>query len=104
MSARTQKIGSVIQRTLAPHLIPFEEEHGLITISEVQVFKDISEAKVYICATRSSKRLIEKLNSQSGRLKKEIFKSLTQKRTPRLVFHLDTGNLASKHIERLLEK
>lgn len=104
ISTRTKKIGSVIQKALAQELIRFEDEHGLVTISEVQVFPDLSEAHVYICAQRSSKRLIEKLNARAGILKKEISKNLMQRRTPKLLFRLDLGRIAANKIDDLLNQ
>jgi ribosome-binding factor A len=104
MTARTQKIGSVIQRALAPLLIEHEEEHGLITISEVRVMPDLSEARVYVFSPRSVKRLLEDLNARAGYFQKQISHSLTQKRTPRIRFFLDTGVLAAQRIDDLLEQ
>jgi ribosome-binding factor A len=104
ISTRTEKIGSVIQKALAREMLPFEGEHGLITISEVKVMPDLSEAHIYVGATRSGKRLIEKLNARAGVLKKEISKSLMQKRTPKLLFRLDLGRIAANKIDDLLNK
>jgi len=104
ISTRTEKIGSVIQRAIAPLMMEYAEEYGLITISEVQVLPDLSEARVYVHSTRSMKRLVENLNLRAGHIKKEISKHLTQKRTPVLRFEIDLGSLASKHIDELLEK
>ena len=82
----------------------FSEEYGLITLSEVHVLPDLSEAHILVHSTRSMKRFIETLNARSGILKKNISKNLTMKRTPKLVFKIDVGSLAAKHIDELLEK
>lgn len=85
-------------------MVEYEEEYGLITISEVQVLPDLSEARIFVHSSRSMKRLVENLNAKSGYLKKEISKHLTQKRTPVLRFEIDLGTIASKHIDKLLQK
>jgi len=104
ISTRTEKIASVLQKALAKELIPLEAEHGLITLTHVQVFPDLSEAHVYVVAQRSSKRLVETLTHRAGVLKKRISHSLTQKRTPKLVFRLDVGSIVAKRIDKLLEE
>ncbi len=102
ISTRTDKISSVIQRALAPHMIQYEEEYGLITLSEVHVLPDLSEARIFVHSMRSMKRLIQTLNAHAGVLKKNISQNLTQKRTPKLIFMIDTGSIASQHIDELL--
>lgn len=104
ISTRTEKIGSVIQRSLAPLLLEFEEEYGIITITKVNVYRDLSEAKIFLDAKRSAKRLIETLNRRSNILKKEVFANLTQKRTPKFRFVLDIETIATRKIEELLEE
>ncbi len=85
-------------------MMEFEEEYGLITLSEVHVYPDLSEARILVHSTRSMKRLVETLNTRAGVLKKNISKKLTMKRTPALRFEIDLGSLASKHIDKLLKK
>lgn len=94
----------MIQKSLAHEMISFEDEHGLVTVSEVQVFPDLSEAHVYISAQRSAKRLIEKLNARAGVLRKAISKNMTQKRTPKFLFRLDLGRIAANKIDDLLNQ
>lgn len=104
MTTRTDQIGSVIRRALARHLLPYEQEHGIITITHVRVLEDLSEAHVFVDATRSGKRLIETLNRRTGAFARELRSSMTQKRTPKLFFRLDEGTVASRRIDELLEE
>jgi len=104
ISTRTEKVGSVIRRALAPHLIKFEPEHGIIAITAVEVFPDLSAAKVFFDAPRRAAKLEKKLNKMAGLLKKEISQNLTQKRTPNLLFVIDAGILAANKIDELLRE
>lgn len=104
ISTRTEKIGSVIRRALAPHLIRFEPEHGLITITAIEVFPDLSAAKVFVDAEKRGHKLETQLQKVAKALQKEIAPHLTQRRMPKLIFVLDMGAAASKRIDELLNQ
>jgi ribosome-binding factor A len=104
MTTRTQQIGSIVHRALALQMLPFETEHGLITISEVIVSPDLADARVFVDAERGCGKLVEKLNTRARVLKREIASQFTQKRSPRLQFLVDTGAAHLKKIEKLLEE
>lgn len=93
----------MIQRALAPHLITHENKHGIIAISHVEVYPDLSEAKIYVDAELRVTKLVQALNRKAGVLKKEISPYLTMKRTPKLRFVIDEQIRAARKIEELLE-
>ena len=103
MSARTEKVGSVIQRALAPHLLPLEPQFGLISIPEVKVSQDLHEARVFVHCERNPSKLAPRLNAMAGALQREINPSFTQKRTPKLVFVRDEAAESILRIEKLLD-
>lgn len=104
ISTRTDQIGSVIRHALAPHLIKFEPEHGLIAITEIIVLPDLSMAKIFVDAERRQSKLETKLNKMAGALQREIARSLTQKRMPKLVFAIDARSATARRIDELLEE
>ncbi len=104
ISTRTEQIGSVIQRALAPHLIRFEPEHGLITITSIEVFPDLSAAKVFFDAEKRASKLEIRLQKIAGSLQKTLAPHLTQRRMPKLVFTRDMGAVAAKKIDDLLNQ
>ncbi|QQS59013.1 ribosome-binding factor A [Candidatus Peregrinibacteria bacterium] len=104
MTTRTEQIASVIQRGLARHLLPYEQEYGIVTIMRVVVMEDLSEARIFVDATRSGRRLVETLNRRVGVFARELRGIMTQKRTPKLIFRLDEGTVASRRIDELLEE
>jgi ribosome-binding factor A len=104
MSARTEKVGSVIQRALAPHLLPLEPQFGLISIPEVKVAPDLHEARVFVHCERNPSKLAPRLNAMAGALQREINGNFTQRRTPKLVFIRDEAAESILRIERLLDE
>ncbi len=83
-------------------LIPLESQFGLITIAEVRVAPDLSEARVYVHSEHQSSKLITKLSAMSGIFMREIATVFTQKRTPRLIFIIDIAAKSTRRIEELL--
>ena len=104
MSARTEKVGSVIQRALAPHLLPLEPQFGLISIPGVKVAPDLHEARVFVHCERNPSKLAPRLNAMAGALQREINGNFTQRRTPKLVFIRDEAAESILRIERLLDE
>lgn len=106
--SRTDRIGDLIQRELA-HLIQQElrdERIGMVTVSEVEVTKDLSHAKVYVTIYDLEKIVesIETLNRASGYLRSLLAKRLTLRTVPKLVFQYDDTLDKSDRINQLLKK
>lgn len=83
-------------------MIPLEPHFGLITIAEVRVAPDLHEARIFTHSQKNPSKLIPKLNAMAGVLQREITPALTQKRTPKLIFVLDTAAESIMRIEKLL--
>ncbi len=106
--SRTDRIGDLIQRELS-HFIQQElrdERIGMVTVSEVEVTKDLSHAKVYVTIYDLEKIVesIETLNRASGYLRSLLAKRLTLRTVPKLVFQYDDTLDKSDRINQLLKK
>jgi ribosome-binding factor A len=88
MSIRTEKIASTIQHELAPLLLEHldESHYGLITITNVVVLEDLTEARIFVRVLEKPKRFFAEIRKVLPKIIKDFNKRMTMKRTPRLVF------------------
>lgn len=93
--SRTKRVEAQIQRELA-QLIQFELKDprvGLVTVSGVEVSKDLAYAKVFITALGDEQHSVDEmlaaLNHAAGFLRRELGKHLTTRVTPQLSFIYD---------------
>lgn len=109
--SRTQRIGDQMQRELAM-LIQREIKDprlGLVTITAVDVSRDLSHAKVYITVMgRDSAEDIEAsldiLNDAGGFLRSLLGKSMKVRTVPQLHFLYDASIRRGAEISALIEK
>ncbi len=93
---RSQRVGSQIQRELAD-LIQFEVSDprvGLVTVSGVEVTRDMAHAKVYITMLESDHTVGEALvalNHAAGFLRVKLGKRMKLRITPQLTFLYDSS-------------
>ena len=104
MSIRTKKLAREIFRSLAIHFLEFEKNFGIISISNISVAPDLSNAKIFFYCDKHEKKLEKKLNLKSGFFQKILSKTWTAKKLPKLKFMIDKGAIARKKIEKLLEE
>lgn len=93
--SRPQRVAAQIQRELA-QLVQFEVKDprvGLVTISAVEVSRDLSHAKVYITMLDQSdvSDALEGLNSASGYLRHSLGKRMALRIVPTLKFVYDAS-------------
>lgn len=94
--SRSQRVGSQIQRELAD-LIQFQLNDprvGLVTVSGVDVTRDMAHAKVYITMFNSEDGVDEvlvALNHAAGFLRRELGKRMKLRITPQLTFLYDAS-------------
>jgi len=110
--SRTQRIGDQMQRELA-QLIQREVKDprlGLITITAVDVSRDLSHAKVFITvmgkdddedAVKSSLRI---LNDASGFLRMQLGKAMKLRTVPQLHFNYDASVRRGVELTSLIER
>ena len=109
--SRTQRIGDQMQRELAV-LIPREVRDprlGFVTITAVDVSRDLGHAKVFI--TLMGENEAEKikfnlaiLNEAAGYLRMLLGKSMKLRSVPQLHFHFDESISRGAHLSSLIER
>ena len=109
--SRTQRIGDQIQRELAI-LIPQEIKDprlGLITITGVDVSRDIGHAKVFITVMGDNppeviKEDLKVLNDTAGYLRMLLGNAMKLRSVPSLHFHYDESITRGAHLSALIEQ
>ena len=109
--SRTQRIGDQIQRELAT-MIPREVKDprlGFITLTGVDVSRDIGPAKVFITVMGdNSPELIKDnlsvLKDAAGYLRMLLGKAMKLRSVPALHFHYDESISRGAHLSALIEK
>jgi ribosome-binding factor A len=106
--SRTQRVGGQIQRELA-RIIQQELRDprlGLVTISAVEVSKDMAHAKVFITLMNPDQDVSETLKvlkKASGFLRRELGKSIQLRVLPELHFVYDSSLDEGTRISALLD-
>ncbi|MFF7710508.1 30S ribosome-binding factor RbfA [Pseudomonas sp. NPDC007930] len=109
--SRTQRIGDQIQRELA-QLIRREVKDprvGLVTITAVDVARDVGHAKVYITvmgaeAQEQITQSLKVLNSAAGFLRTQLGREMKLRSVPQLHFHYDASVARGAHLSALIER
>ncbi len=108
MSIRTEKVSSAIKRILAQPINDIAKSNGdgLVTVTDVQISKDLQVAKVYVSVYNSkdgASIFLELLESKKGILKSQIAAQLRLRFTPDLRFFLDDTLDKIVYIQTLLD-
>ncbi len=109
--SRTQRIGDQMQRELA-QLIRREVKDprvGLVTITAVDVSRDVGHAKVFITvmgqdSAEDIKQTIKVLNSAAGFLRVHLGKEMKLRSVPQLHFHYDESVTRGAQLSALIER
>ncbi|MBH3429909.1 30S ribosome-binding factor RbfA [Pseudomonas alkylphenolica] len=109
--SRTQRIGDQMQRELA-QLIRREVKDprvGLVTITAVDVSRDVGHAKVYITvmgqdSAEDIKQSLKVLNAAAGFLRMQLGKEMKLRSVPQLHFHYDESVTRGAHLSALIER
>ncbi|MCU7930952.1 MAG: 30S ribosome-binding factor RbfA [Candidatus Thiodiazotropha sp. (ex Codakia rugifera)] len=106
---RTDRIGAELQRELAT-LIRDEIKDpalGMVTIQEVRVVRDLSQAKTFftsMAATLSHKESVKHLNQMAGHLRWLLGQRMKLRSVPKLHFVYDTSVEQGEHLSTLIEQ
>ncbi len=107
MKHRPERMSELIRETLAELIIrELEFDGALVTITNVEVSKDVEHANVGFSVIPHDKeeRVAEVLKKFTGRLQHELNHKLNLRPTPRILFFLDHGPEKAAMIEKdLLE-
>lgn len=109
--SRTQRVGDFLKQELAS-LIQFEVRDprvGMVSITDVEVSRDMSHAKVYMTvmgkeSEEEAKESIEALNKAAGFLRSQIARSNNARTTPRLRFYFDSSVGRGQYLSNLIDK
>jgi len=109
--SRTQRIGDQMQRELS-QLIRREIKDprvGLVTITAVEVSRDVGHAKVFITvmgpdSAEDIAQNIKILNDAGGFLRMQLGKAMKLRSVPQLHFHYDESVMRGAHLSALIER
>lgn len=103
---RMQRVSDLMHRSIAKLLREeFKDPRiGMVTISSVEVSRDLAHAKVYITVLQESKikETIDILNEASGFFRGHLARTLNLRLVPKPRFIFDESVMRGSHIESLL--
>jgi len=106
--SRTYRIGEQIKRELADLVRQLKDPRiGMVTITDVEVSKDLSHAKVFFSVLGESEDVRQTqigLEHAGGFLRRELGRGLRLRITPHLHFHYDDTQLRGQEMDQLIRK
>jgi ribosome-binding factor A len=105
---RLQRVNQLIREEIS-HLIQRELKDprlGFVTVTEVDVAKDLRSAKVYVSVLGSEAQWqasLEALESARGFIRNWLLPRLRLRAVPHLTFHPDRSMAHAAHIQTVLE-
>lgn len=102
MGKRPKMLASVVREVVAPFLLRCPEQCGIVSITEVKVSSDFSNATVYISALKKPELALEFLE-RIGHEIRTAMGSIYRKRIPDLLFKIDPLISKGNAIDALLK-
>ncbi|MDZ7790687.1 MAG: 30S ribosome-binding factor RbfA [Xanthomonadales bacterium] len=104
---RSERVAGLLRRELADILhseFEYEIPRGLISVTDVEVARDLSHAKVFIAVLEIEQALeiIQFLNEHAGKVRHELGQRIRLRVVPTLKFLHDTSSETGERIEQLL--
>ncbi len=108
MADRIQRIQSIIGKNIS-EIIQFELKNkniGFCTVSEVEVSKDFSYAKVYVTflGAKYPRQNLEELNKCKGYVRSSLARKIDIRKTPEITFYLDDSFEKAERLEEVLKR
>ena len=106
---RTDRVGAEMRRELA-ELIREEIKDpalGLLTVQEVRVVRDFSQAKVFVTAMAAqleSQEIVSHLNQVAGHLRWLLGQRMKLRSVPKLIFVYDKSVEEGEHLSALIDR
>jgi ribosome-binding factor A len=106
---RLERVNQLIREEIS-HLVQRELKDprlGFVTVTEVDVAKDLRTAKVYVSVLGSEtdwRASLEALESARGFIRKWLLPRLRLRAVPHLTFHPDRSMAHAAHIQMVLEE
>ncbi|NBB92205.1 MAG: 30S ribosome-binding factor RbfA [Gammaproteobacteria bacterium] len=106
-NSRAERVAGLLRRELAEILhseFEYEIPRGLISVTDVEVARDLSHAKVFIAVLEieQAPEIIRFLDEHAGQVRHELGKRIRLRITPGLKFLHDTSSETGDRIEQLL--
>ena len=102
MAHRAAKLASDIRRLVAPALMQCPTACGIVTITRVDVSRDVAFATVYITALEKADLALSFLERKSREIQRS-FGALNIHRTPTLRFRIDEEEERANRVDALLK-
>lgn len=103
---RSARVSSLLRKEIGLLVHQQVREHGLpsASVSDVEVARDLSHAKVYVTALSpdQSATVVETLNALAGEFRRQLGRQLHMRTIPALRFHYDRSVDQGERIESLL--
>ncbi|MCC5866770.1 MAG: 30S ribosome-binding factor RbfA [Wenzhouxiangella sp.] len=104
---RAERVAGLLRRELADILqreFEYELPRGLISLTDVEVARDLSHAKVYVAVLEieQAPEVIRFLNEHAGQVRHQLGGRIRLRLTPSLKFIHDTSSESGQRIEQLL--
>jgi len=103
---RTDRVSAQLRRDLGLIVHATVREHGLpsVSVSDVEVTRDMAHAKVFVTAllAESSKTAVKALNELAPEMRFQLAHAVKMRHVPELHFHYDDSVDKGERIEQLL--
>ena len=105
-SFRLNKIQSFLTQELGDIIKPLlENQKGLVTISKIEVTKDLKQSVVWVSIFNGEDdKILQILNTHTRQINRELFKIMPTKIVPNLFFTLDTSPRYAQHIDERIRE
>lgn len=109
MNSKADKVAAILKKEIS-QIVQFELKDpkiGFITITDVVVTKDLSQAKVYVSFLGQKLRKdagMKALQKGKGFIRTSLSKRLSLRKTPDLLFYHDTSLENGNRIEKIIHQ
>lgn len=103
---RTDRVSAQLRRELGAIVHAIVREHGLpsVSVSDVEITRDMAHAKVFFTALQSerAKEALKGLSELAPEIRRELSHAVRMRHTPELHFHYDDSVDRGERIDTLL--
>src|SRR5687767_6094159 len=105
---RTDRVSAQLRRDIGQIVHQAVREHGLpsVSVSDVEVTRDLAHAKVFVTALRAEQgpAAVKALKEIAPELRYQLGKAVRMRHVPELHFHYDDSVDKGERIDRLLRE
>jgi ribosome-binding factor A len=106
---RTDRVGAEMRRELADVIREEVKDPalGMLTLQEVRVVRDLSQAKVFVTAMAAQLArpdIVSHLNQLAGHLRRLLGQRMKLRSVPKLIFVYDTSVEEGEHLSALIDR